>query len=395
MKVLIISHMYPSTFNDINGIFVHKGALQLKELGCEIVVVSPVPLSIFPLSLISEKWKRYSQIPKKTIIDGIEIHYPRYLAFPKGILFHRSGYRMYRGISKLVRELNEKYHFSLIHSHVALPDGFSSMLINEKLKLPHVVTIHGQDLQVTLNRGEKYKKNIFRVLKNVDKILLVSEKLKRIIINEEFISKASVVHNGIDLEQCECKGNLSISKPYNSILILSVCNLYKSKGIELNIEAIAKLKLKYPNITYWIIGDGVEKENLQKLVVRMALELNVKFLGKLPNREVMGYLEICDIFSLPSWKEGFGIVYLEAMYHGKPVIGVKGEGIADAIKHRENGMLVLPKDIEDLEKQLEFLIINKDKAIKIGENGKKTVEDNFTWQSSAEKVIDVYEELFK
>ncbi|SHH39578.1 glycosyltransferase [Clostridium grantii] len=395
MKVLVISHMYPSNFNEINGIFVHKSVQELKKNGCEIVVVSPVPLSIFPLNKLSKKWNKYSLIPKKIIMDDIEVYYPRYVTFPKGILFDKSGYFMYKGIHGLVNKLNNKHKFDLIHSHVALPDGFASMIINKKLKLPHVVTIHGQDLQVTLNRGKKYKDNIFRVFRNVDKILLVSEKLRKVIINEDFICKATVIHNGIDMKQCEYKGESLIQKPKNSILILSVCNLYKSKGTHLNIESIAKLKDKFPNIIYWIIGDGPEKENLKKLVASLGVDNQVRFLGKLENNQVMGYLEICDIFSLPSWKEGFGIAYLEAMYHGKPSIGVKGEGIEDAIKHKENGMLVLPSDAEDLREQIEFLIENKDEAVKIGNKGKTTVEENFSWKNSADKVKNVYEQMMK
>jgi glycosyltransferase involved in cell wall biosynthesis len=294
-----------------------------------------------------------------------------------------------------VNKLNDKYKFDLIHSHVALPDGFCSMLINKKLKLPHVVTIHGQDLQVTINRGKKYKDSVYEVLEDVDKILLVSEKLKRVIINEKILSKALVIHNGIDINQCIYKEKLEIDKPENSILVLSVCNLYKSKGINLNIEAIAELKEKYPNIIYWIIGDGPEKEKLKILVMTLGVENQVKFLGKLQNEDVMGYLEICDIFSLPSWKEGFGIAYLEAMCHKKPSIGVKGEGIEDAIKHKYSGMLTLPNDVESLIQQLEFLIENKDKALKIGENGRKTVEENFTWENSASKVKAIYNEILK
>jgi glycosyltransferase involved in cell wall biosynthesis len=302
---------------------------------------------------------------------------------------------MYKGIRKLVNKLNDKYKFDLIHSHVVLPDGFCSMLINKKLKLPHVVTIHGQDLQVTIHRGKKYKDNIFKVLKSVDKILLVSKKLKKVITNQEIMSKSLVIHNGIDINQCAYKGKLKVDKPENSILVLSVCNLYKSKGVHLNIEAIAKLKEKYSNLIYWIIGDGPEKENLKNLVLTLGVENQVKFLGKLHNEDVMGYLESCDIFSLPSWKEGFGIAYLEAMCHRKPSIGVKGEGIEDAIKHKYNGMLATPNDVESLRQQLEFLIENKDKALKIGENGRKTVVENFTWENSASKVKEIYHEMLK
>ncbi|MCU6396786.1 hypothetical protein KW820_22930, partial [Enterobacter quasiroggenkampii] len=94
MKVLVISHMYPNTMNEMAGIFVHKQVKALMNEGCEVKVVSPIPLAPFPLGLISSKWKKYSEIPKNRILEGVEIYHPRYLEFPKGILFSKSGYFM-------------------------------------------------------------------------------------------------------------------------------------------------------------------------------------------------------------------------------------------------------------------------------------------------------------
>ena len=104
-------------------------------------------------------------------------------------------------------------------------------------------------------------------------------------------------------------------------VILSVSYLITRKAIDFNLRAIAQLKYKYPNLKYLIIGDGPEKNHLKSLSKNLGINQMVEFLGQLSNKKVMEYMAETDIFSLPSWDEAFGVVYIEAMAQGKPVIG--------------------------------------------------------------------------
>ena len=85
----------------------------------------------------------------------------------------------------------------------------------------------------------------------------------------------------------------------------------------------------------------------------------------------MEHMKKCDIYSMPSYKEGFGVVYIEAMSFGKPVIGVRGEGINDIIEDGVNGMLVEPKDVYSLMDKLEKLIVSKELRENIGKRGQE------------------------
>lgn len=398
MKVLIISHMYPSTFNSMAGIFVHQQVKTLKEKGIEVKVISPVPLAPFPLNLISKKWARYREIPYKTNIEGIDVYYPRYLEFPKGIMFHRSGFFMAKGIKRIINKVYKEFKFDLIHSHVAVPDGYAGMILNKEFKVPHVVTIHGQDFQNTISRNINCKKALFNVLNHIDKIITVSNKLKNVVKDENFYNKIEVVNNGIDKDYISVD---KIQENYieknrinkNLIKILSVSNLKETKGIHINLKAIAKLKEIYSNISYDIIGDGEYRGKLEELIKELGLEDNVSFLGKLEHKEVIDIMKQYDIFSLPSYKEGFGMVYIEAMAQGIPVIGVKGEGIEDAIENGVDGFLVERKNIEELVKIMKFLIENPYKRIDIGKCAIETVLNKFTWNVNADKMISIYNEM--
>jgi len=391
MKILVISHMYPSTFNEIGGIFVHKQVKALAAKGVEIQVISPVPWTPFPINYFKSKWKKYSEIPQKVIHEGIEVYYPRYLEFPKSLFFASSGIRMYKGIKKIIAKIYEDFKFDIIDSHVALPDGYAGMKIAKKYKRPLFVTIHGQDFQDSIFRDKKCRRNIERVVNFSTKTIVVSNKLKK--IGEKYLqvnsNKIVVIPNGISVSDIYGEKSKNFQGYKEKKVILSVSHLIKTKGIDLNLKAIAKLKKKYPDIIYLIIGEGKEKKNLEALVNKLNLQNIVKFIGEIPHHKVMKYMAVCDIFSLPSWMEGFGVVYIEAMAHGKPVIGCQGEGIEDFVEHNKTGLLVKPRDVDSLAEALNFLLSNSNKARIIGKRACKFVLDNYTWEKKAEKILEI------
>ena len=386
--------MYPSTFNEMWGIFVHEHVKELVRQSCKVKVVSPVSWTSFPLSRLSAKWKAYSQIPLQSNQDGIEVYYPRYLAFPRATFFASSGGRMYRGIKGLIDKIYHEFPFDLMHAHVALPDGYAAMLVNRWYGKPLVVTVHGQDLQVALYRNVRCKRALTTVFKKADKIITVSTKLKNIAEeNLGFSEKIIVINNGINTKKLVVGENSLASDYVDYKTILSVSNLVASKGIDLNLKAISKLVKKYSNLRYVVIGDGPEINNLKKLTSRLNLKNNVEFLGRLPQEKVMDYMAAASVFSLPSWREGFGVVYLEAMAHGKPVIGCAGEGIEDIIENGTTGMLVRTKDLDSLFEALDFLLSHPEEGEAMGERARKHVLENYAWQKNAEKTLEIYNEL--
>ncbi len=391
MRVLVLSHMYPSTANEVAGIFVHQQVKALKSKGVEVCVVSPVPWTPFPINRMTSKWRAYNQIPEKSVWDGVEVFYPRYITFPRALFFATSGRRMYHGIRKVIERLHQEFKFELIHAHVALPDGRAALMLTEKFKVPVVVAIHGQDLQQTIYRNNKCKDIVADIIKTSSKTILVSNKLKRIAKEITSIEdKLVVIPNGVEIRDIHVHNKLHES---NNTILLSVSNLVKTKGIDINLKAFARLVKKHPQLQYWIIGDGPEREKLQQLANILEVSVSVRFLGRQSHSKVMEYMAMCDIFSLPSWQEGFGVVYLEAMAHGKPVIGCRGEGIEDFVEDGKTGILVEPRNVEDLIRAIDFLLTNPGEAKIIGQRAREVVLNNYTWDNNAEKTIEVYREV--
>jgi teichuronic acid biosynthesis glycosyltransferase TuaC len=396
MRVLIISHMYPKPYNEVYGIFVHQQVEVLMRKGIEVKVVSPTTWSPPILSSMSTKWKGYKYVPHYLEWEGIPVWYPRYLAFPKGYLFASSGQRMFHGIKNLVIELEKRYTFDLIHAHVALPDGYAGMCISSLLNKPLIVTIHGQDFQQTIKRNFSCLQAVTKVINYASRVIVVSKKLYTIGNSiHEVNDKYTMIPNGIDPTKVVIKGEFTTKKSKDYKIVLSVSNLINIKGIDYNIKAIHALSKKYPFLHYKIVGNGVEKERLARLVNDLKMNEHIEFLGRKSHQDVMSYMADCDIFSLPSWDEAFGVVYIEAMAHGKPVIGVKDQGIDGVITHKKTGMLVKPKDVDSLVEAMDYLLSNPDEARIMGERARQMVLENYTWEKNAEKTIKVFEDVLQ
>lgn len=393
MKILMISQMYPS-FYDLNfGYVMHQQVKMLQNKKYEVLVISPIPWIPLNLKYMPKKWKLYYQIPKNNVVERVNVYHPRYLSFPKSLFMNSGGIRMYRGIKKTIKKLWKSFQFDLIHTHMAFPDGYAGMLISKDYNKPLVVTFQATDLDITAKK-HNCAPSLDKVFKYANSIISPSPRLNKQLL-KEFNVKSNTIVYGIDPDSI-FRNYSKIKIQYNKkYLILSVSRLVKSKGIEFNIYAIKELIKIYKQIIYLIIGDGPQRQYLNKIVVDLGLTKNVIFIGQLSREKVMEYMSICNLFSLPSYQETLGLVYLEAMAHGKPVIGVKGQGIDGIVKHKVNGMLIEPKNLSDLVKSIEYILNHTQEAIKMGEEAKKTVIKDYTWEQNIKKTIKVYQEVLR
>ena len=391
MKVLIISHEYPYIGNEIRATFVNEQVEELARQGCEVKVISPVPWTPFPLNKLSSKWREYSNILREDIFNGVEVYYPRIVTFPRNIFKEWSGKLTYNGIRGTVRQLvNKGYDFDIIHAHHAFPDGYAGLLLSEEYNRPLVVTVHGQDLYSTIYHNQSCYQQVKRVLEETTQVITVSSELKRR-AEMEGISTNNVVilGNGVPDRVLDKSYNHNIDK---DPVILSVAGLIERKGIEYNIKAMAALRRKFPNLTYRIVGNGPEYQNLINIANELGACDKISFLGALSHEAVFNEMANCQILSLPSWDEAFGLVYIEAMIQGKPVIACKGEGIEDVIRHGVNGMLVSPKDVDSLVEAIDYLISHPDETNQIGQRARETVMKNYTWGKIVNRLIKIYEQ---
>jgi glycosyltransferase involved in cell wall biosynthesis len=182
------------------------------------------------------------------------------------------------------------------------------------------------------------------------------------------------------------------SEPSSAGLVLSVGSLIPSKGHEVLIRSMASLTTDFPELALEIIGDGPERLRLESLVQQLKIAERVHFLGRQSRQQVAAAVRRCTVFALPSSNEGLGRVYLEAMSAGKPVIGCRGQGIAEIIRHGSNGFLVGPDNERELGLALAMLLRGESRRRNLGAAARDTILERLTSAQQAENLVRIYRE---
>ncbi len=198
-----------------------------------------------------------------------------------------------------------------------------------------------------------------------------------------------VVPNGVSLDKII---NIkSKSKNDDKKIIITTSRLVHKNGVDTLIRAVAKLSLA--DWRLMILGSGPDEAMLKNLAQDLGVAERVQFLGHVDPEKISGYLAEADIFVRASRSEGLGNSFLEAMAAGIPVIGTNVGGIPDFLKDRETGLFVKVDDPKDLAEKITLLLTDIDLARMISENGKRLVEENYTWDKIAGRMNSIFSNL--
>ncbi len=212
--------------------------------------------------------------------------------------------------------------------------------------------------------------------------LTISQKLVRCGVNEGDIR---MIPNGIDLETID---EIPASTQAYDVVFLG--RLIRDKNVDLLIKSISIVKNEFKKVRCFIIGSGPEKEALVSLSEELDLKDNIIFKDFMAHQEVVSYLKSCKVFVLPSTREGFGIVVLEAMACGSPVITVKHpmNAAAELIRDQENGFLC-ELDAADISRKILYLLNNEVSRSEFSRAARDYVKD-YDWDRVAQDNEDFY-----
>lgn len=195
--------------------------------------------------------------------------------------------------------------------------------------------------------------------------------------------------------QAACDANVP-ALPAHGRFLLTVGRLVSSepgKGVESVIRVLPDLLKAVPDLSYVIVGDGDLRPGLEKLAHESPARDHILFLGKLTVEQLKHCYFKCDIFVMPSRQEGFGIVFLEAMALGKPVVAACVGGTPEIVKNGITGFLVRPGDLEGLALRLTQLLQDEALRIGMGEAGRKHVEEHYSFELYRKKLMKVLNEM--
>lgn len=294
-----------------------------------------------------------------------------------------------------------KEKFDIIHSYLPTPWSLDFSVFVAKLKRKEIVITYCNDLV-----GNTLFSSLVAIIYNYTLLKLNLLLVDRIIIIQPdyinyskylkgFINKIKFIPPGIDLKKFSKTSTIAKK---NTIFFLSLLDSYHTyKGLDYLLEAISIVKEKIPTIKLTIGGKGELVNKYIDLSHKLKISKNVNFIGFIPDNIVQDIYNQSEIFILPSisHEEGFGIVLLEAMACKVPVISTSIVGIATEIKRNNCGIIVEPKDSYALAEAIIKILNSPISAKEMGENGRKLVEEKYSWLNISDMVAETYKELIK
>ncbi len=294
-------------------------------------------------------------------------------------------------LRKIIKENNVK----LIHCHWGTnAPGF--LKIKEYFKLPMVTFFYGHDVSIV---QKSRKKSFYKCLFKKGDLFLTESRF----LGDKLIkmgcpeNKLIILRQGIDLN--DFRFNPKKLKKGEKIKILTVGRFTEMKGIEYAVQAFAESCKKHSNIELRLMGDGELRPKIESLIDNLKIRNKVVMLGMQPYNKLVEEMLGCHIFMLPSVTssngdtEGQGTVFLQAQAIGVPVVSTLHNGIPEAVINGKSGFLVPERDYIALSSKLNYLIENPETWFKMGQIGRKNIEENFEVKKQTKKLEEIYQKL--
>jgi len=368
LKILrVSSDLYPSIIGGV-GLHAHEMSKDQSSLGHQVVM--------------------YTAAPELNSNCQIKYNYTIHRFKPVIKLFGNSIVP-----NMFLHMLKKRYKYDIIHAHSHLCFSTNLCAIIKKLgSVPLVITTHGG---LNSQTAPEWFQKIYNLtgakftFSSADKIICYTDTEREEMINFGIKpEKIALIHNGIDTNLfTPPKDNLR----HTNNRLLWIGRYVPGKGVEYLIDAFSILKAKHPNVSLMMIGNGPLKEKIDKKILSLNLKEAIIQKDFIPNSEIINVYHNSNILILPSLGEGVPRVILEAMACGLPIVCTNLPQLVDLLD--ECGFMVPLKDSKTMAEKISEILSDPNIATKLGENGRKKVVDNYSWEDTINKTIKLYEEL--
>jgi len=290
--------------------------------------------------------------------------------------------------------------YDVIYAHWSL-SGLAGVLAGKIMNRPVVVMIHHGQNRYGNNFLEKF------VINNADRVVCNSSFTMEHIVRFFKPRDCSVISPGVDIDvfkpQKISASDVLFEKtgiPGDLPVILAMGRHIEWKGFVYLIEAAAEMKGQVPFVLV-LGGQGPETEILRKKAQALGLGKQIIFTGQIPNRDLPRLYNRASVFAQPSIvdkegnTEGLGVVLMEAMACGTPCVACDVGGIPDIVRDGENGFLVPARDVPGLVTAISKLLNNQALNEKMGKDGRRFIEENYSWARLTRKTVPLLEALEK
>ncbi len=368
MNVLLLAPEFPPAGGI--GTRSYQSALNLVRLGHRVTV----------LTSRSQELHRSWQYPGMEVLN---IGWPTTLPGVVGFVATVVAFFI-RGLALVATRRIDACYATIAHV------GFSALMISWLTGKPYLLAVHGMDIAEPSWAGKIW---LPLVAKNARAVTILAER-QRDSLRALGVPDARVylVPEGADLESFHpVPADLGVLDRYGLAgkkVLLTVGRLVRRKGHDMVIRALAEAVKAVPEVVYLVVGTGPEEPVLRRLVDELGLADRVRFAGYAAAEQLLGFFSVADVFIMASREiggdiEGFGIVFLEAGACGKPVIGGKSGGIADAVADGVSGLLVDPEDPAAIAEAVVRLLTDSALAERLGRQGRERVLGGFSFEATA------------
>lgn len=355
LRVLLFSNLFPNPVDQTRGIFTEQLAHELIRV-CDVTVVCPLPwFPRLPFLRRFTRWYEFAKVPGKYTIHGVEVFSPKYIVLPR-VSEPMLGMFMFIGTLLTVWKLHRKTNFDVINSMWLFPDSVAAGWIGKLLKIPMVPTALGCDVNRMLNEGGK-QGQIMSMLRNAPHITAVSDALRDGMVSRGIPrERISTIPNGVNTElfhvRSRHEARAMLDLEFDGKMVLFVGRLSEEKGLTTLIDAAGRLFQRRADFLLCLVGDGPLMLPLKARVMELGITANVWFLGQQDHNDVANWLGACDIFCLPSLREGCPNVVIEALSSGRPVVASRVGSIPDMLTD-STGILVDAQNVSGFSDALE------------------------------------------
>jgi glycosyltransferase involved in cell wall biosynthesis len=363
-SILLLTHLFPNPANPKLGTFFRNKAVALKQAGCRITVVSPVPFVPFPLGLLPGYRDRIVPVRSRES-EGIEIHYPRFFRPPGAWFRPFEGLSMYLASRALIRRLHRSARFDAVVGGMLTNDGYASVLTGSDLGIPAYSYAIGSDIHTYPKNEPSVARLTRRLFSELDGVFAVGPNFTRQIHEEypEHIEKVRCNPLGVDVSVF-CPGSSKewwreLGFPEELTIGLFVGDLSRAKGIADWMDLVPQLSDL--RVGWVIVGKG---ELLGELLQRIAEGApgfeRVRVFPYLDSASLVRSFQNADFFFFPSHAEGSPTVLIEAIACGLPVLASDIQANHDAVTEGVNGRFFPVGEVAGFESVLREFLVSED-----------------------------------
>lgn len=386
-SVLVLANDFPDEHDERPaGIFIKEQVRALARTGLPQIVIIPYPTGL-------ERYRRTRYHDYETA-EGVPIRFLRYPnpLFP--LQWHAWKHGWVSVEARAVAAFLHKHGLRppLVQAHYTWPTGAVAAELARHRRVPLVITEHAHTtIDPFISRSDPILKRAWMTADAVVRVSSADVDRYAAIAGRR---KIHVIHNGHDetlmrsMDRYEARRALGLCPERR--LLFSLGGLYQYKGHRYLVESMREVTENNSEVDLLIGGDGPQRANLDGQIEKLGLKGRVRLVGSLSHSEVPLWMAACDVFVLPSVVESFGIVQVEALACGRPVVATYNRASQDIITHESYGLLCPPEDVAGLSVCLLDALGRTWEERVLVERAK-----DFTWTTNAESYRDLYRSLLK